>query len=517
MYKLHALGLEATTTDGELCYERKQISIPDVQVQGMSDADFSNMLEDVKAFIVANPTEYPMQATTQELTIIDRAKETLLSGGAILQRNQQKAARYVSAAKTLIGNIVANGGKLNAELDIKANEAVVKLSATIKEVAEDTNPIRQAMVMIRDELKSCEKVMQSELDTIQKYRNEWAAECKREADRLAEVERLAAIKRQEIISVKADIEKSLLSYFRDYLTAKKLGVNSWFNAITLETFDKCSNAIATSEPKYDIVHYKTFLYGYKGGILSPEDVAQLIAEIKTDDKYNELCSAYYDEMLALRAEKVDLLQSKKSELERIAEFEREQAEEQRRLAEIEKEKKTANEARQKELQQLQAEAEQRQKDARQKQLEEEQAQQQREAEEKATQEEEDRKALEVHNSKVDIVAAQESTISLFEQTANTTPVFTGTKMKTVKKATITAPVGIYPIFQLWFENVGAKMTVEDLQSKLDFMFTYASKEANKNVSPLLIENEFVAYVEDTKAVTTKETAKDKKKKEDATV
>ena len=372
----------------------------------------------------------------------------------------------------------------------------------IKEIDEDTKPIRQAMVMIRDEMNACTKDVQAQIDTIQLYRNSWAIMVENEKKRLAEEERKAAEKRQEIINIKAEIEKSLIKHFSDHLFAKKSAINTSFNAITLADFDQKSKGLINWIPKYADVHFKSFNYWYSRRILTNEEVGELIASIKTEKKFAEFASTYSDELIALRGEKIDLLPSKKLELERIAEFEREQEAEKESQRKIEEEKKNANEARRKQLEQEQKESEARQREARERELEETRQREDREKKEREEEEEKNRLLLAEQNRNIEVCAAQETTMSLFEQTANTNTVTSSTKTKTVLMATITAPVGIYPIFQLWMEGVGMKMTPGELTKEFSKMFTYASKQANAK-QPLKIENEFVSYMEDVKAVTTK--------------
>ena len=499
------LGLTSNGTSFEL----KDIFVECETVYGIDDDGFTALIANIKEYMLANPQDYPLSTTgkeTKELTIIDRAAQTLSTGSAILTANQAKADKFVKASKGLIGLITANGGKLNPELDAKANTAIIALKQAGDEIEADTKELRQAMVMIRDTLLDSKKRVNAEEQTIQNYRNSYAIECENEKKRLAEIERIAAEKRQAIIDTKADIEKALLRYFSDYLLQKKQSVNTWFNAITLADYEAKAKSLEETAPIYDSTHYQLFKYNYSGRILTSEEVATLREEVCGRGKYEELSAYYQNEIIELKSTLIDLLPSKKNELERIAAFEKEQEEERKRLAAIEEEKKTADAARQVELKRLQKEAEDRQAEAKRLELEEKQVQADREEADRQRQEEENREKLAAQEQAVTVEAAQATTISLFEQTANTSPIASGPKAKTVLKAQITSIVGIYPIVQLYIEGLGKDMTIDQIMDKFEFAMNYASKMANAKV-PLKIENPLVVYLEDTKAVT------ERKKKE----
>ncbi len=501
--KLTDLGLayNENAFENEGGYELKDIAVQHSLIVAATDSELTDLVAQIAAHIAANPGEYKQAA--QGLTVIDRAAQTLLSGGQLLNNLQLRSSGFISNLSKLKEDIAANGDKINADLDKRANNALLAIKPVIDQVDGDSKEIRQAMVIIRDEFIACTSSLKAEQAIIQDFRNRQAKLVDIEFKRVQEENRKAAERKQEIIDVSAAIEKALLQYFNDYLQAKKLGVNSWFNSITLENFDTASGSLRSTTPKYDIAHFKTFTYRYTGSILAAEDIAPIMEQIRSDAKYNEMAAQYLEQMTELRSEKIDLLSSKKLELEAIAEFAREQEREKAEQARIAEETKTANEERRKQLEEEQRQSEARQREAREKELEETRLREAREKEEAEQARLDHEKKLAEEQSKVDISAAQQTTINMFEQTASSTPSATGPKTKAALKAVITKPVGLYPLFQLWMEGVGMTMTPEELEKEFSKLFTYANKRANAKI-PLKIENEFVEYREGLKAVTSKE-------------
>jgi len=194
---------------------------------------------------------------------------------------------------------------------------------------------------------------------------------------------------------------------------------------------------------------------------------------------------------------VEMLPSKKQELERIAEFEKQQAAERAEAERLAQEAAKAQGAERAELERQQAEQAAKRKEAEQ----EEALRQQREdarlkAEaDKLEADRVERERIERERIEMDRVAAV--TNSMFAATTAVTQVQEAPKVKTALKASINHQAGAALIFQMWYERVGQFLPIDELTKKLSFCFTEVNKAANKDGRT--IDSPYVVYENEVKA------------------
>ena len=492
---------------GEDAYLLKDIYVPVLDLKTLSDDDYSALKNGIINHMAANPAQYqdmhiaeigeePQQQV--EETIIDKALVTLQSGTQVLQGNQISSRTAKRAARSLLDRIIAVG-KMTPELFEETTTILKRVSVTIKALNEKRKPFTQAMDLIKSEFTLCENelketVQGTETFELKQYADDWVKQCALEKKRQDDIIENNRLKNQEIIDRKAAIEKNLIIYFNDYLANKKQAFINRFNAITLETYENECRFFTTVTFQYAKEHFELFKYNAPSSWLTPAEQQDVFLSVATQDKYKKLCNLYFDAMIALRLEKVDLLTSKKNELERIREFEQEQENERLENERIENERKNANAARKKELDEQKRLLDQQESERKEQERKLEEERRQRDEDERMRLEEQQRKQMEEQQSKVAVTASQATTTNLFASQAESNNInVAAPKTKTGYDIEVKTPIAWLEVFNFWFQNDGAGWDADKMRKKFDFMLTSMERLALK--SGTMLESENIKYHE----------------------
>jgi len=505
--KLAEIGLTYSEASGG--YELQDIFVSADIVTGSGELDFASLCAQIKDHIAANPQQYNVQVPSggaiaqvvaseqKEQSPLDIAISNLSGGSQVLIANRNSASAAQAACKELLAKIQAAGG-MNAELFEEVASLRKKISKTVSALNDRRKPFTQAMDLIKTEFTSCENNLKEVEGTapydLKLYADEWVRKCAMEKKAEEERLELQRKKQQAIIDLKADIEKRLSEHFATYLSQKKQMFIHRFNGITLDSFDKDSTFFTTVTFAYPSEHFYTFKCNTASHILNDEEQRAAHAEIVTEDRYQQFCTKYVEEMNILRTEKVELLTSKKNELERIRQFEIEQENERKELERIEQEKKTADAARQLQLKaeqdRLEAERKQREDEARQ--LEQERIE--RENAERRELEEKQRQMKEEEDARIAAQSAMATTANMFTIEAEKSNIAVAApKAKTGYEIEVLIPVAWLEVMNFWFQNEGAGWPEEKMRKKFDFMLTAMEKMAMKNGT--MLESKNVKYHE----------------------
>ncbi|MBK7885168.1 MAG: hypothetical protein IPJ81_16295 [Chitinophagaceae bacterium] len=317
---------------------------------------------------------------------------------------------------------------------------------------------------------------------IQSHRNTYAQQVAAEKERKRREAEQKAAKDKEAIDLRAECEKRLFNKYNDYLRDIKIKLQTAFNNITLETIDEVSTTLKGYHPALKVEALSNFNLGLYAAHHTADDIKTFTNEI-IKLKHAEYANNYVTELSLYRDELIDLLPSKKSELE-----------EKKRLAE---EKKILEEKAKKD-----AEAKKRleENEARQKKMEEEKKQREAENQKKIDTQAAESKATE--ETKIDVKKQGDATMVMFEKEVSTAELENGPEARQGFEITVLHPVGFTEIFAMWFEKEGKNLPIDKIgNTKLDQMKAWAEKYAFKTGTK--IESKFIKYEESFKAVNRK--------------
>jgi len=405
-----------------------------------------------------------MSTTTAISNInVEEISTTMENAGLILVANETLADKAVKGAQALLDTIEAEG--MSDAIDSDLNAWQLKAKGAVKILNERRAPITQMMTRLAGLFTSQEnKLDPKKADTVsakvQIARDKWATfkanEQRKKEQEILKQQNIA----KEKISIKADIQSSIREIFNTKLADFKGSVSKKYNALTLENRAEIEQYIKDRPIVYPIDAFRK---------LEPTVFATYIDQVEVDKIITDEREALYDELAAMFRENMEVEKSNTLELipSRILELQeiaKAGAKEKARLEKVAEDRKIADELRLK-----------REKD-------------EQEAKDKAT----------VQNT-----VALETASTLFDTTAAIAEVKeTAGKTKVAEKINVLTTDGWGAIFIFYFEKEGKGLSVEDFGKKtLIQMRAFAEKQNNKSGEK--IDNPFIEYVEEVKAVTSK--------------
>lgn len=374
--------------------------------------------------------------------------------------NALSSQRCADFGQCLLDEIKRNG--MNDELDKRCAEFVEKAKRTVKTMNERRAPITKLF----DEIRSQFTGMENSIDPakkdsvpyiIQQHRNSYAAKKREEAERIRREEMARLQRQQSVTRYKQDVEDDYKRQFNNYVTKRINELTELNSTLNLENFDEQSKKIIEFAAVLANDWFKTLpTYAHK-----PIELTDSECLTMRQDTLNRLSKQFKEQYLSevgdYRDSIVDALQSKKRELERMAQA---NAEEKARM-EAELKAKEAAEARRME-------------------------------EERRRKEEEERAAGQVKSQANEMDG-------LFGQAAALAPSGYQPKASVKKHVVATNAEGILAIVGLWWSKEGQFLSMEELNKIFKKQITFVDKLANNKDNPELVYSEFVTYEEEVKA------------------
>jgi hypothetical protein len=436
---------------------------------------------------------------------VEEFKALLATAPAILEQNRSSEFNAVKKGNELI-ELAKNG--MTDELDTLIADFVEKGTKTITGVNNKRSPITQSLTMIAKEFTSIEANIKKVVDECKDYRNEYATKKMKERQ---EAERLAAIKlakEQEAIELEKNYKIAFGNAYSDYVLKFKQTKLNWFDSLTLETIDAAFVAIGNFDNN---LSDGTFMF----------DVAVPELRFHTASEYNDivptmqLCYQYLNsfksDMQGFKKELLDMIPSKKTQLEELEKarleelrLKAEEAERQRILNEqMEAARKAAEQADEANKARLQEEARQAKLKADAEKAINDAAEAKRKAEaDKIAEEERQRKEQADIQLKTEALQAQlkaEADASV-QASGQTAAAFVDTqanlfdsapKVKEGYEIKILNPAAYLQIAQFWYENEGRDLPMDKIESMtIGRMKAFAEKWAIKTgdmiVSKLIV-------------------------------
>lgn len=395
---------------------------------------------------------------------VEEITSIMVNAGDVLAKNENLVKLASDKGQTYLDTIEGHG--MNDEIDAELNAWQVKAKTALEIMNNRRSPITQMMTQIAKVFTGLEaKIDPAKPDSvyskIQAHRNAFAKQ-KAEAQRAKEQEILKAQNiAKEKIELKAKIEQQVREIYQNKLYAFKKSANDKFNELTLVNIYKTIEDLQAIKTLYPRDKFNEISVTVVSLYLEKAELAGLIFDTRAG-LYDELAANFRENMEDIRQSLLNLVPSRKAELEEIA---------------------NASKAEQKRLQ--------------------DEAFLRQQAEDQRLKDEANQAKLN-DEANVNLQKQIATTGNLFETTAalaevkeNSGPVRQGYKI------TIMSPAGWGAIFLFWFANEGQKMEASAMGKKtLDQMKAFCEKHAHKTTEK--VDHIHVVYEEDYKAVAVKE-------------
>lgn len=416
----------------------------------------------------------------------------------------------------IVGNNIIEASKngLTPELDERAMKYLANIETAKNKMKDQRSPITQIM----DSLKKMYTTIEAELDIknadsipgkVQSIRNSYAKKVAQEREEKRLQEELNANKKQEEIKVASEVIIGFGKFFNEFLLNRKSLLNKKFNNLTLDGFKEKDAEFRQWQPEFKTEYVNGYEHNYRPIYISIERVKEIVSS-NLPGLIEKASKEYVSEMLLLKNELVDKLESKHQELQeehrlmiqrqeaeqkakeeeakRQADIEKANAEEKKRL---EEEARIKKEEEDKRLADLKAEQEK---------LAAEKARREKEEEERLAKEADEAQKKAELDAQLKMQGDQ--TMVMFEKEAALAETSEMPEARQGYEIEVLHPVGFTQIFAIWFERVGKDLPVDKLgNTKLDQMKAWAEKEAHKTGEK--INSKFLKYEETFKAVNRK--------------
>jgi hypothetical protein len=405
-----------------------------------------------------------VENSTTELIKVEEITSTMANAGQVLAKNQDMLSRCVAKGQLLIDSSASG---MSDELDAEINTWQGKAKEALKLMNERRAPITQLMTKMAKVFTGMEADIDPTKPTsyfaqAQTLRNDWA---KKKAAIQREKEAQIKAKQDkdnEATALKAEIAKQVRDLYNAKLYSFKKFVAEKFNLLTLENVEEIKAVINKVKVNYPVEKFNELVPTLFAVHHTDEELNSIIVEIRSN-LYDELSANFTENMEVAKTEATDKIPSRINELNAIAKSSK---------AEKERLEKEAKERQEREAAQLAADQEA-QKIADQKRID-------------------DEKKM---NEAAAAFDAQSQMAQLASEQAKT---------KESYVIEVSAAEGWGAIFLFWFEHEGKGLALAEIEKKtMKQMKAFAEKKAGIKNGGLFIDNTYVSYSEDLKAVVTK--------------
>lgn len=398
-----------------------------------------------------------------EIAIIqqDNVKAIAQKAPEAFSVNQVSHDRCIQFGQGILNKIQQAGG-MNDELDKEAAEFIERAKKTVRKMNDNRSPVTKLF----DEIRTVYTTMENEVDPtkkgsvpeqLQKIRNEYARKKQQEAEaRRQEQERIQRVEAAKK-KFRLDVENEFRQKFNSYLNNTFNHLNQLNTSITLQNFDEVYKLISNFSINISDNDKKSI---FTSSVLRPLNIdSATIGSIINEIAYNLLpqFEEQYKFEMQINCEAIlDMLPSKKRELEKIAQSSAEEAARRK----LEMERHEAEEAKRRE-------------------------------EERVLKEREEQERMKIQMQQSEMGA-------LFDQSNAATPVYQP-KVQVKKKIVINDSRGFLDLLNFWWVHEGCTLSVEDLSKKFKPQITFCEKLTNDKSDPKTIQSQYISYVEDIKA------------------
>lgn len=396
---------------------------------------------------------------SNELTIIKSENVNMIIADTpkVYNENVLSNDKCNAFGKSLLNQIAQQG--MNDELDQQAAAFIEKARKTVKKMNEKRSPLTKLFDNIRTEFTSLENdIDPTKTGTVayklQQQRNTYAAAKRAEEER----RRAEMLRQQQIAQARQkyaiDCEEVISRKANDFVQGKCFKLRQLFESTTLDNYSEVYNQLKSYVVEINLSEFDVFM-PYSTMFPQAEQKAMWDDAIKSSTE--NLVARLANEVERIRQDLLDMMPSRRQQLEAAAKASAEEAERIRR--------------------------EMAERDA---------AEKARQAQEQAEREQRERAAAEMRRATTEVG-------NLFDQQATAEVVTYQPKTSVKKKITVLNPEGFADILSMWWSNEGCHLSVEDLNKTCKKMLTYCEKLANDKTNPQFIQSEHVCYEDVVKA------------------
>ncbi len=395
--------------------------------------------------------------SNKQLTIIKSENVNMIIADTpkVYNENVLSNDKCNAFGKALLRQITEQG--MTDELDQQAATFIEKARKTVKKMNDKRSPLTKLFDKIRTEFTSLENdIDPAKSGTVafklQVCRNTYAA-----AKRAEEERRRAELQRQQQLiqarqQYRIDCEDAITRKANDLAQAMADELRKIYESTTLDNYSGNYNHLKSVV--VDVCLDETQV---PRTLLLSQEEQQAIRREAFAQMEPSLVQRITSEVERQRQELLDMIPSRKQQLEAAAKASAEEAERIRR--------------------------EMAERDA---------AEKARQAQEQAEREQRERAAAEMRRATTEVG-------NLFDQQATAEVVTYQPKTSVKKKITVLNPEGFADILSMWWSNEGCHLSVEDLNKTCKKMLTYCEKLANDKTNPQFIQSEHVCYEDVVKA------------------
>lgn len=400
--------------------------------------------------------------TNHQAAIMQRENVQMIvqSAPQAYDTNALSSQRCAEFGRLLLEEIKTSG--MSDELDKRCADFIEKAKRTVKVMNERRSPVTKLFDEIRSQFTGMENSIDpSKKDSVpflvQKYRNDFAAKKREEAERARREEMMRQQRVQSLNRYRQDCEDDFKRQFNNHVTMQLNALSELNSSLSLDNFESVSGKIKSFPVNLTNDWFTSLPSFAHRPVEIPDGECQQIRRDTLNALSKQFKEQYAFEVGEYRDTILDALPSKKRELERMA---RADAEEKARI-EAELKAREAAEARRLE---------------------------------------EDRRRKEEEAKAQQQVKTQAGELDgLFVAAQVATPV--GYQPKTAVKLRVKAlnAEGILAVVSMWWSKEGQYLPVEELEKIFKKQITFVEKLANDKNNPETINSPSLTYEEEVKA------------------
>jgi len=268
---------------------------------------------------------------TNTPAILDNDGIAVLSNASeVLTRNQVSVQKASEIGKQIMEAISVSG--MSDDLDEKCNTFLVKVNTTLKLMNERRSPITQLFTQVAKQFTTLENELKEgqTVKFIQQSRNDWAAKKAAEKAKAEAEARRKLLVENEKVEIRKKVALDLNTFFTNQLNTVIVHLNDVFNKATLENIESMVKNISSFSPIYEKVHYNQYVSNIQAMYLTKEEVSEIVDAVK-EEMFRDFQERYSKSVIETKFSIEDSMPLRKKDLIKIAELEKENAEEAERL------------------------------------------------------------------------------------------------------------------------------------------------------------------------------------------
>lgn len=263
-----------------------------------------------------------MEQNNQLTTIDQQQFGEMVKLPDVLKQNQLSRSNAVSAIQPLIDTLSAidltkvDAAQMEAH-DVTLNDYQAKLSTTVDAMEGRRKPFTGFFDQVKSLFTAEEKTVKALQDAIKEIRNNWNKEKARRNAELEALRQKEQAKKEEAIQIKANYTTALTNKLFAEINSLVNNMVANFYSKGLDALDVYAKILADATPVYDTSQHNIIATGVALPLSQHNDVQALCQEVHAG-LFGSFSSEWVEKLSAERDRLLELVPSRKMELERIA-------------------------------------------------------------------------------------------------------------------------------------------------------------------------------------------------------